>query len=234
MKPNKTTRQGDTREDHAQLAYKGIRRMLYHKEIVPGQKVACGDVAERLQMSPTPVIQALKWLEFQGFVRHEPNRGYFMEPFRLEEIEEIYELRELIEPSLIQAVVEHLDKAGADKLRAALEAHRSVDHEVYLIQERLFKNREFHLTLASLSRKPTQIRILGNIFDLLFLKYGGNYFPFESTDSTDQAHKRTVDCILARDAKGAQEVLSAHIASAKEKVLAGFRKFLEKRDKPVI
>ncbi|WP_028321931.1 GntR family transcriptional regulator [Desulfatiglans anilini] len=232
MKPNRTSRRDDLRKDHAQIAYRGIRRMLYHKEIVPGQKVACGDVAEQLHMSPTPVIQALKWLEFQGFVRHEPNRGYFMEPFRLEEIEEIYELRELIEPSLIPSVVRHLDENGAEKLRSALEAHRSVDKEAYLIQERLFKNREFHLTLASLSRKSTQIRILGNIFDLLFLKYGGNYFSVEPADLTDQAHKRAYDCILARDAKGAQEVLSAHITSAKEKVLAGIRKFLEKREEP--
>lgn len=232
MKTAKIAKRAGTQEDHSQIAYKGIRRMLYHKEILPGQKVACGEVAEKLKMSATPVIQALKWLEFQGFVRHKPNRGYYMEPFRLEEIEEIYELRELIEPSLIPAAVEHMDPDGSERLKAALEAHRSVEHEAYLIAERLFKNREFHLTLASLSRKPTQIRILGNIFDLLFLKYGGNYFPVDSMASTDQAHEKTYERLMARDVEAAQAVLSEHITSVKEQVLAGFRRFLEKREEP--
>jgi DNA-binding GntR family transcriptional regulator len=40
--------------DHSQQAYKGIRRMLYHKELVPGQKIAYRELAEQLHMSPTP------------------------------------------------------------------------------------------------------------------------------------------------------------------------------------
>ena len=62
---------------HAQKAYAGIRRMLFHNEIVPGQKIGYRDLAERIGMSQTPVIQALKWLEFQGLVRHEPQPGLF-------------------------------------------------------------------------------------------------------------------------------------------------------------
>jgi DNA-binding GntR family transcriptional regulator len=69
--------------DHSHQAYKGIRRMLYHKELVPGQKIAYRELAEQLHMNPTPIIQALKWLEIQGFVRHEPHRGYHIEPFSL-------------------------------------------------------------------------------------------------------------------------------------------------------
>jgi len=115
--------------DHAQMAYQGIRRMLYHKELIPGQKVAYRELAERLGMSHTPIIQALKWLEIQGFVRHETHRGYFMEPFRLEEVEEIYELRELLEPSLLSDAMGQLDSNGKKKLKAALDAHRSADRE---------------------------------------------------------------------------------------------------------
>ena len=94
---NKYSRQ----KDHTKKAYRGIRKMLFHKEIVPGQKIAYRDLSERLKMSPTPVIQALKWLEFQGLVRHEPNRGYYTEPISLEEAREIYELREILEISLL-------------------------------------------------------------------------------------------------------------------------------------
>jgi len=105
MKTNKTDKKTKQQEDSSQIAYQGIRHMLYTKELVPGQKIAYRDLAEKLQLSPTPIIQALKWLELQGFVTHEANRGYYMAPFSLEEIEELYELRELVEPSLIPATI---------------------------------------------------------------------------------------------------------------------------------
>ena len=227
-KQKKTT---ETREDHGQMALQGIRRMLYRKELVPGQKISCRDLTERLGMSLTPVIQALKYMEFQGFVRHEPNRGYFITPFDLDEVEEIYELRELLEPSLIPGTVRHLDDAGKAKLKEALEAHRSAHREDYL-RERIFKNVEFHLTLASLSNKPTQIRVLRNLFDLLLLKYGGNQGSGESMDLSDDEHQKVYDCIVRGDVKAAQRILSRHVVHVKKQVLKRFRLILEERETP--
>ena len=223
----KERREKDTNGlDHSQQAYKGIRRMLYHKELVPGQKIAYRELAEQLHMSPTPIIQALKWLEIQGFVRHEPHRGYHIEPFSLEEVEEIYELRELLELSLLPVAIEHLDEEGIQQLESALKAHLSAVREFYL-KERLFKNMEFHLALAALSRKETHLRILRNIFDLLFLKYGGNYLPIASLSSVDQEHQKIFDCVVSRDLKGAQAVLSQHISNVKRQVLQSLRQMLD-------
>jgi DNA-binding GntR family transcriptional regulator len=228
---DKAVKSGRSQEDRGQEAYQGLRRMLYSKELVPGQKIAYRELAERLQMSPTPIIQALKWLELQGYVRHEANRGYSMAPFSLREIEEIYELRELLEPSLVPAAVEHLDKRGIGQLKAALEAHRSAQREFFL-KERLFKNKEFHLTLASLSGKETQIRMLQDVFDMLFLKYGGNYLPMASLQSVDEEHQQIYDCVVAREVKKTRSLLASHISSVKKQVLAGVRLMLAEQEKP--
>lgn len=83
--------------DHVEVAYDGIRMMLLKNEILPGRKISYRQLAEKLSMSLTPVIQALKRLEYQGLVRHEPNRGYFTEPMSLQEVQEIYEMREVLE-----------------------------------------------------------------------------------------------------------------------------------------
>jgi len=204
--------------------------MLYNKEIVPGQRIAYRDLAEKLELSPTPIIQALKWLELQGFVQHEPNRGYSMAPFSLREIEELYEIRELIEPSLIPAVIEKIDKKGISELKEALEAHLSAEREFYL-KERLFKNREFHMTLASLSGKATQIRILQNVFDMLFLKYGGNYFPISSLSATDQAHQEIYDAVALRSLERAQSVLKNHLTNVKIQVMGSIKKILAEQER---
>jgi len=215
--------------DSSQKAYTGLRRMLYQKELTPGQKIAYRELAERLEMSPTPIIQALKWLEIQGFVRHEPNRGYSVAPSSIEEVEEIYELRQLLEPSLLPAAIERLDRKGEELLKRALEAHLSAVREVYL-KERLFKNTEFHLVLATLSGKETQLRILRNIFDLLFLKYGGNYLTLSSLEAVDREHQEIFELVVARDLRGARKVLSEHIQNVKKQVLGSLRQILKEQE----
>ncbi|HOS59647.1 MAG TPA: FCD domain-containing protein, partial [Syntrophorhabdaceae bacterium] len=153
----------------------------------------------------------------------------YMAPFSLEEIEELYELRELVEPSLIPATIQRIDKEGLGELKDALDAHRSAEREFYL-KERLFKNREFHMTLASLSRKTTQIRLLQNVFDMLFLKYGGNYFPMASLTSTDQEHQEVYDAIALRSMEHAQRVLKNHLTNVKIQVLTSVKKILAEQE----
>lgn len=230
MAEHKTKNSAKQPEDSSQVAYQGIRRMLYSKELAPGQKIAYRDLAEKLQLSPTPIVQALKWLELQGFVHHEPNRGYSMAPFSLNEIEELYELRELIEPSLVPATIQRIDKKSLGELKAALQAHLSAERDYYL-KERLFKNREFHMTLASLSGKETQIRILKNVFDMLFLKYGGNYLPMTSLTSSDQAHQEIYDAVAIRSLERAQTALKNHLTNVKVQVLSCVRKILAEQER---
>jgi DNA-binding GntR family transcriptional regulator len=229
MIKNKKKNNKKRHEDSTQIAYHGIRHMLYNKELVPGQRIAYRDLAERLELSPTPIIQALKWLELQGYVLHEPNRGYVLAPFSVKELEELYEIRELIEPSLVPAAIEKIDKEGLSKLKAALEAHLSAERDYYL-KERLFRNREFHMTLASLSGKATQVRILQDVFDMLFLKYGGNYFPIASISATDQAHQEVYDAFALRSMERAQSVLKNHLTNVKIQVMSSIKKILAEQE----
>jgi DNA-binding GntR family transcriptional regulator len=228
MAPPKTTTKQEA--GHTRKAYQGIRRMLFHNEIVPGQKIAYRDLAERLGMSQTPVIQALKWLEFQGLVRHERHRGYYTEPVSIQEVEEIYDFREQIELALLPQTIARLDNAGLKTLEAALEAHLKASREIYL-HDRLLKDMEFHLTLASLSGNRVQQQTLRILFDLLYLKYGGNILFSTSLDKADTAHKELFNLIREGELDGAQTILSSHIQRVKKHVLNGLERLMEEKDK---
>ena len=218
MPQNKKEKAVKNREDHTQKAYAGIRQMLFLKEIVPGQKIAYRDLAERLGMSPTPVIQALKWLEFQSLVQHIPNRGYYTAPFSLKEAQEIFELRELLELSLLPETIKHIDENGKKKLKAALDAHLNAKREPYL-NERLIKDRDFHLTLAAISQTQVQLQVLRNLYDLLYLKYRGGYFSSLPMDTTDDDHRRLFAAVMAKNLKAARASLSQHLSKVKAHVL---------------
>ncbi len=205
--------------------------MFYAKEIVPGQKISCRNVAKKLDMSLTPIIQALKLMEFQGFVIHEANRGYSMTPFSLKEVEEIYELRLLLEPALVPPMMACIDDQGIQQLKTALDAHVSAG-EAPFDGERLFRNVDFHLKIASLSKMKTHERILRQIYNLLYLKYGGNYFPVAYTRSVDGEHQRVYDAVCAGDTELARSALADHIRHVKDQVLASARKMSEQVDVP--
>ena len=217
------------REDHAQKAYNGIRRMLFHNEIAPDQKIAYNDLAKRLGMSATPVIQALKWLEIQGIVRREPNRGYFTEPISLKEVQEIYETRELIEVSLLGKTIETLDEGGIGKLNQALEEHQNASTQVYL-NERLMADMGFHLALAALSGCRVQQKILRSLFDLLYLKYRGSILFVNFMDAVDDAHREIFDAVVSRDLQRAEEILSGHILHVKKHVLEGLGQMIAEKE----
>ena len=86
------------------------------------------------------------------------------------------------------------------------------------------------MTLAALSGKATQIRILQNVFEMLFLKYGGNYFPVASLTSTDQAHQEIYDAVALRSLERAQMIVKNHITNVKIQVLTSVRKMLAEQE----
>lgn len=214
--------------DLAQKAYLGIRQMLFHNEIVPGQKIAYRDLAERLEMSPTPVIQALKFLEFQGLVRREPNRGYYTEPISLNEVREAYDLREMIEVSLLPKVLENFDEKAIVQLKKSYEAYFATSNTIYP-NERLLKNVEFHLTLASLSRCSIHQKILQNLFDLMYLKYRSGVIYLTSMEITDPNHEQFFEALKAGDLAKAQQTLARHISDSKKLVIMGLERMIEEK-----
>lgn len=207
-----------SREDYTEEAYMGIRRMFFRNEIIPGQKIAYGDLARRLQMSTTPVIQALKRLEFQGLVRHEPNRGYYTEGISLKEIREIYEFREVIELSLLPETIGRMTPGRLKKLKKALDSHQEAVRDVYL-KERLLKDMEFHLKLAELSGCAIQVKTLRSLFDLLYLKYRGNILFVTPMEKVDAEHLEIYERISEYDPPGAHDILKQHISNVKEHAL---------------
>ena len=159
-------------------------------------------------MSQTPIIQALKWLEFKQLVHHEPNRGYYTASISLQEVEEIYDLRGLIELNLLPVTLKRIDGKDLRRLKTALDAHLKASRNVYLY-DRLLRDMEFHLTLSELSGRKVQHQTLTNLFDLLYLKYGGGFLFSSSMDSADADHKELYEKVKTLNEE--REIYKGHI-----------------------
>ncbi|SMC98863.1 transcriptional regulator, GntR family [Desulfocicer vacuolatum DSM 3385] len=211
----------------------GIRRMFFNNEIIPGQKISYRDLAERLGMSPTPIIQALKRLEFQGLVRHEPNCGYYTENISIEEITEIYDFRKIIEVALVEKTIQRMTAGKLAKLKKSLDSHLCAVRDIYF-KDRLIRDREFHMFLAELSGCTLQINTLRHLFDLLYLKYRGNILFVTPMDTVDDQHTKIYEHIADRDIKGAQQILGQHILNVKKHALISINRVIEQKSAPMI
>jgi DNA-binding GntR family transcriptional regulator len=203
-------------KDLAQKAYRAIREMLFNNEIIPGQKIAYRDLSERLGIGVTPITTALRWLEFQTFVQRKPNRGYYAETINIKEIEEIYDLRNVIENSLLPATLTQLDEEGIERLNNALETQEKAEKEKSDISKLMILDRDFHLTLASLSKCRTQQRMLGFLLDLILLKYRSNVLFQVYMQNWSSDHRIVCEHVFALDLTEAQSALSHHLLRAKQ------------------
>jgi DNA-binding GntR family transcriptional regulator len=229
MKNNRLNKT-EGKSDLAVHAYEGIRQMLFYNEIMPGQKIKYQDLADRLAVSITPVIHALKWLEFKGIVRHEPNKGYYINEVSLQEIQEIYDLRLLLEVSLIPAVMRNLDETGCGRLDQSLaEYKQAVAAENYY--DRLMTDMKFHLALAAISQCRIQLKMLQEVFDLLLLKYSRNLVFLSIMDSSQQEHFTILEALKHKNSAELENALSSHLHNVKDHIMEGFKRmFVAKKE----
>ena len=218
MTVKKKAKTAKSETNHTQIAYEGIKKLLFTNELPPGQKISYRQLAEHLGMSLTPVIQALKRFEFQGIVRYEPNKGYSTEPLSMQEIAEIYDMRELIETSLLPDIINKLNEDGIKRLQTLLK-NRDKSNEAPYLNEQLMNDREFHLSLAELSGRKIQLQTLQYLFDLLYLKYGGSLLFIQSKDPVGSQHQRIFNAVVSHDVEEAGKALKAHFTQIKFQAL---------------
>jgi DNA-binding GntR family transcriptional regulator len=128
----------------AQEAYAAIRTMIIAGEVPPGSRITVRPIVERLGLSATPVKAALMTLEREGVIESKLHRGFFVPELRVDDMNEIYEMRgaldrlagELAASSPNRATIAAELRANCDDQRRYLETgdvdgYRRIDIEFH-------------------------------------------------------------------------------------------------------
>ena len=84
----------------AEIAYQKIKEAILKHEIVPGQRLSHEELVLRLKISQTPIREALSGLAQEGYVTRLTNRGYRVSEMTAEEVEELFGLRDALDPRI--------------------------------------------------------------------------------------------------------------------------------------
>jgi len=134
-----------------------------------------GDLAKSLKISRAPVREALQHLESIGLVRNIPRKGVQVRKLSSEEIEELYELRILLEDSVFELIIKEnlLTPQVKERLKSLLDDLMDIcDTETDRSSRNIRfckKNLEFHQSLADLAGRPWTSKILSEIYSQLHL-----------------------------------------------------------------
>jgi DNA-binding GntR family transcriptional regulator len=206
----------------AQQVLESLRHGLIAGMLRPGQRVTQEDVALRLGVSVAPVREALRVLEQEGQLVYRPRRGYFVTELRIEDLEEIYELRRVLEERAARLALPDLDDETLARLRAAAEECEVAGESADVARE-LAANRRFHFALLERADQPHTMRVIRLLWDSTE-SYRAIYYnsPAERRRAA-KAHKRILAAVAARDADRLVAELDAH----RDRALAVLRGILE-------
>ena len=189
-----------------------LREGILNGELPPGARIRQEDVAGRFGASRAPVREALRILVHEGLVTTVANSGSWVASLTLAECEEIYQMRERLEPLLLRYSAPALtpsDFGELDRLAAEVaDVARAEDVDRFL---RL--DREFHL--ASYARAETQQ--LGDLISKLWNStapyrraYVAAWSPAQRRIATDE-HHILLAALRDGDVSEAERVLAGHI-----------------------
>ena len=109
-------------------AYQHLKDGVLACRIRPGSMIYEGDIAEELDMSKTPVREALGMLAHEGYIEVRPRRGYLVTHIRLADVKEIYHLRFLLEPAAARLAAANASTEQVDRLRHIAEGTAEHDY----------------------------------------------------------------------------------------------------------
>lgn len=175
----------------------------------PGVRLRQEDIAEQFGASRSPVREALRMLEADGLVKLVAHTGAWIAQLSLAECEEMYQIRERIEPLLLRLSIPHLTSAKMDQLtELAQSMERNSEIEIFLKLDR-----EFHL----LSYTGAETALLAEMVQRLWnttQHYRRAYTRLLASDGFKSAHYEhhlLLAAILKNDVDDAERVLFGHI-----------------------
>lgn len=169
------------------------------------------ELAERFGISRTPVREALKRLQVEGLVTHEPNFGAVVTELDAGKTRELYFVRELMEGAAARLAATHATPAELALLRRMVERDRTITAEP---QRLAATNKQFHGQVHAAARNHFLHGMLENMRLSLVLLAGTTLAVGGRGAEAVDEHERIVEALERRDPEAAEAAARAHIGNA--------------------
>lgn len=206
-----------------QHAYSYVREKILSGDYAGGMRLDPAEIAQAVGVSRMPVREALRQLDSEGLVVMRPNRGALVTRLTPLEVEELFEIRAVLEALAVRFAVAELTEDALSELEALKGKMDRVRHDPRLW---IGRHNDFHQFISGLGRRTLLARELGRVrtaVEPYLLMYISVY---HSTEMEGSEHDALLAAISSRDAEAAASCMLDHVRQA----AMGIIEFLKVRE----
>jgi len=201
----------------ATLVQREIERMILAGDLAAGAKLTEASLAEQLGVSRGPVREAFRALESSGLVRLEKNRGVYVRQIGVQEADEIYELRAVLDEFVGRRLAECADAAQVRELKLMVErmekASARNDVDGYLAA-----NLDFHDRMVELTGNAKLLHMYRRLVNELHLFRRTTLAQGGALPVSTREHRDIVERIAAGQPAAAGRALYEHVMASRSRM----------------
>jgi DNA-binding GntR family transcriptional regulator len=201
--------------------YGTLKEEILRVHRAPGEILAEPELAAQFGISKTPIREALRLLVQDGWVRVLPRKGYLIRPLGLDDVREVFSLRQMLEPAMAAEAARRATARDIERLSELLRGQAEADG---VIEQALLSARLFHLALAGIAGNTRGVRLLAALLDeVKRLHYLMPDLESHITSTVEiEAHREIAAAIAAQDPDRARELVAAHLTEVSRAMVQSF------------
>ncbi|KKM12116.1 hypothetical protein SY88_05145 [Clostridiales bacterium PH28_bin88] len=206
-----------------EVAYKALKKDITERTLVPGEKIILRELHERYGISETPIKQALNRLITEGLIENIPRKGVKVKSIKWEDIEELLDIRMMIETYYIQHIIQTFKDnphIKDDFIKNITEHKRIIEYGTGVND--YFQNysldQEFHQMFVKCSGNKRIVQIYSNLGTHAYAYYIYGKQSKEETIAGVEEHEAIFNALVTQNETELRRCIEMHIVNAKNKI----------------
>jgi DNA-binding GntR family transcriptional regulator len=188
-----------------------MRAAILNGQLPGGTRLVQNNIAEILEVSTTPVREALRDLASEGLIIVDAHRGAVVAEFDEDDLREVYEIRQRLEPLMIEFALPQITDEMIERAEEIHEAMCAAPESATWVQ----LNREFHMCIYAAADHPRLVSLVRSLQDASVMAVSAKLHRLPAVrEQANSEHAQLLDAIRRRDLDDAVGVILHHVTLA--------------------
>lgn len=201
-----------------EIVFEYLRNSILNGELEPGERLMELQLAQQLGVSRTPIREAIRKLELEGFVEMIPRKGAYVADMSIKDILDVLEVRMFLEGLATYLAAERMTDEEINSLKEILKKFEEEIGDMEK-QQMIELDNKFHDMIIKGSRNNKLLQIVQGLQEQ-FQRFRVIYFnEYSEHEDLIKYHRAIVKAIADRDSKSAQEYAQTHVELIEESII---------------
>ena len=199
---------------HEEIA-NNLREMIMSGELREGDKIKENELCELMDISKTPLREALRVLSAEGLIRLIPNRGSYVTTPTFKEIKEMFDVMSVLEGVCARTATEKMSNIDYEKLK---KIHLQLEENFRLKNQKNYirNNNKYHSFVQELAGNKTLNQIVNGLRQKILLYRYKSLNLSGRFEQSIQEHRDLLEAFRKRDAEKAELLMKSHMKKQSE------------------